>query len=192
MTTPFAEKALGMQLRSKVRNLAWPGAALVVIGAVAVAVPIIWSAVSTVFAGWILIASAMAATLMLLCIPGAQSFFSLIPLASMSIGGGLLILSTPMSGEIGIAACLSALFMVRAAFDLCLGAELSPAPGWGWLLASALASLVLAVITLSGLPGTSLVALCIIIGANLISSGFVYWLVGRAAPRAADVFGKVQ
>lgn len=48
MTTPFAREALQAQLRSKVRNLAWPGAALVVIGSVATAVPIMSSAVSPV------------------------------------------------------------------------------------------------------------------------------------------------
>jgi uncharacterized membrane protein HdeD (DUF308 family) len=43
--------------------------------------------------------------------------------------------------------------------------------GWGWMLASGLLDLVLAVILLAGLPGTAVWALGVLLGVNMIVGG---------------------
>ena len=49
---------------------------------------------------------------------------------------------------------LGALFMIQGAAELVLAFELRPARGWVWVLLSALASIVLSLVIVSGLPGS--------------------------------------
>jgi uncharacterized membrane protein HdeD (DUF308 family) len=74
--------------------------------------------------------------------------------------------------------------MVQGAFEAMLAFELRPSKGWGWMLASALASILLSLAIVGGWPGTSLTALGIVIGVNFISTGLAYLTVGGRVKQA--------
>ena len=88
-------------------------------------------------------------------------------------------LARPAVGELAITLTLGFLFMLQGAYEAFLAFEVRPARGWSWMLVSAICSIVLSMVIVLGLPGVSLVALGIIIGVNLITSGVAYAFVGN-------------
>ncbi|HXQ46445.1 MAG TPA: DUF308 domain-containing protein, partial [Caulobacteraceae bacterium] len=137
--------------------------------------------------GWLLIISGALSLWVALSIRGAGPFFGALLFSLLSIAAGVFIIARPGVGALAITIALGSLFMVQGAFEAVFAFEVRPARGWGWMLLSAIASIVLSVIILSGLPAMSLVTLGILIGVNFISSGLAYLLVGGAVKREAKV-----
>jgi len=178
--TPFFE-----QVRKEGAWLMWLGAAFLVIGIAALVYPNVTSLVAAVFVGWVLILSGAASFFGSFSIRGAGPFFGALLFSLLSIGAGVLMVAKPASGELAIVLSLGAIFMIQGAFELAMAFELRRESGWGWLTFSALASIALAILVLSGWPESSSVFLGIIIGVNFISSGIAYLMIGGAARRLA-------
>ena len=171
------------RVRQEANQLIWLGAALLLIGVAALVFPMISTLAATLFVGWILIFSGAASLYGAFSFRGAGPFFGALLLGLLSVAAGVFILARPLAGELGITLSLGALFMVQGAFELVLAFELRATKGWVWMLLSALASIVLSMIIVAGWPGSSLVALGILIGVNFLSSGVAYLLLGSAAKR---------
>ncbi len=52
-------------------------------------------------------------------------------------------------------------------------------PGWGWLLTGGGLSVLLGIIVIMGLPGTALWCIGLILGIDLIFSGFTLIMIGN-------------
>jgi uncharacterized membrane protein HdeD (DUF308 family) len=96
-------------------------------------------------------------------------------LASALIGlvaGGLL-LAQPVEGTLSLTAVLIAFLIAEGIVSIFYATEHRKgfSAGWGWMLASGLLDLVLAVILLAGLPGTAVWALGVLLGVNMIFGG---------------------
>lgn len=183
--TAFVDTPFRAEVRKEASHLMWLGAALLAVGVVALVFPMISTLVATLFVGWLLIITGFMSLFLAFSIRGAGPFFGALLFSLLSIAAGAFMIFRPTLGEIAITIILGALFMVQGAFEGVLAFELRPARGWGWMLLSAVASVVLSIIILSGLPKLSLVALGIIIGVNFISSGLAYMFVGGAVKREA-------
>ena len=185
MSASFVENVFRTQVRKEANHLMWLGGALLLIGIVSLIFPMISSLVATLFVGWVLIFSGAATLYGAFSIRGVGPFFGALLLGLLSVAGGVFILARPGFGELGITLGLGSLFMVQGAYEAVLAFEVRPAPGWGWMLVSALASVLLSLVILAGWPGVSLIALGAIIGVNFLSSGLAFLMVGAAAKRDA-------
>jgi uncharacterized membrane protein HdeD (DUF308 family) len=76
------------------------------------------------------------------------------------------------------------LFMIQGAAETFLAFEARPSKGWGWMLASAVISIVLGIIIIAGWPGSSLITLGILIGVNFITSGLAHLSVAHSVRHA--------
>lgn len=180
MTTSSFEGSLRGFVSKGANHFMWLGVALLVVGAAALIFPVMSTLVATVFVGWLLIISGLTMLFGAFSLGGAGPFFGALLSSLLSIAAGAFILMRPGVGMVGLTVCLGALFMVQGAFEMMLAFELRPARGWGWMLASALASIFLSIAIVVGLPGTSLVALGIIMGVNFISTGVAYLTLAGA------------
>jgi uncharacterized membrane protein HdeD (DUF308 family) len=185
MSTSFIGEAFHTQVRKEASRFMWLGAALVIIGLAALIFPVVSSLVATLFVGWMLILSGLATIFGSFSMRGAGPFFGALLFGLLSLGAGVFIIARPLGGALAITLSLGVIFMVQGAFEAFLAFELRPARSWTWMLVSALASIVLAVVILAGWPGTSLITLGVIIGVNFISSGVAYLFLGGAARREA-------
>jgi uncharacterized membrane protein HdeD (DUF308 family) len=183
----FADTAFGKEVRKEASHLMWLGAALVAVGVAALVFPLITTLVATLFVGWLLIITGFMTLYVAFSIRGAGPFFGALLTALLSIAAGAFIVARPATGALAITICLGALFMVQGAFEAALAFEFRPTRGWGWMLLSALASVVLSIIIISGLPAVSLITLGILIGVNFISSGVGYMFIGGTTKREAKV-----
>jgi len=183
--TTFVDTAFRQAVRKESSHLMWLGVALVAVGVVALVFPMISTMVATLFVGWLLIVMGLLSLFVAFSIGGAGPFFAALLFSLLSIGAGAFTIARPAAGELAITICLGAIFMVQGAFEAALAFEVRPGRGWSWMLLSAAASIVLAMVILLGLPALSLVALGILIGVNLITSGVAYLTVGAAGRREA-------
>ena len=180
----LADTALGKELRKETSHLMWLGVALIAVGVAALVYPMVSTLVVTLFVGWLMIITGALGLWVAFSIRGAGPFFGALLFALLSIAAGVFIIARPGVGALAITISLGALFMVQGAFETVLAFAVRPARGWVWMLLSALASIVLAVIIVSGLPQLSQIVLGVLIGVNFISSGLAYLLVGATLKRA--------
>jgi len=173
------------EVRKEAGHLMWLGAAFLIIGIAALVFPEVATLVATVFVGWILIFSGVANLFGAFTLRGVGSLFGALLLGLLSVAAGVFILARPVSGALAITLSLGAVFMIQGAFELALAFQARRLGGFGWMLVSALASIVLSIAILAGWPGISLVVLGILIGVNFVSSGLAYLFLGRAARREA-------
>jgi uncharacterized membrane protein HdeD (DUF308 family) len=183
MSTSYIGEAFRNRVRQEAGRFIWLGVALLVIGVAALVFPVVSTLAATFFVGWVLVLSGAATLFGAFSLRGAGPFFGALVLGLLSVAAGVFIFARPQIGELAITLSLGALFMLQGAFELVLAFELRSARGWLWMLASAVASIVLAIAILAGWPGTSMIALGIVLGVNFISSGLGYLMLGGAVRR---------
>ena len=184
MPVVFPERGFHEQVRHTAGRLAWLGAALIALGFAALVFPVMSTLIATAFVGWLLVLSGVLAVLGAFQIRGTGPFFGALLFGLLSLGGGAFMLARPTVGELAITLTLGFLFMLQGASEAFLAFEIRPARAWGWMLVSAICSIVLSIVIVLGLPGVSMVALGIIIGVNFITSGVAYVYVGNTVKSA--------
>jgi uncharacterized membrane protein HdeD (DUF308 family) len=91
--------------------------------------------------------------------------------ALLYIAAGVLVLLFPLTGALTLTLVVGALLLADGVVRFALAFRLRPRDGWGWFLASGIASLLVGVLLLVGWPLTGLWAIGVLLGVNLIFSG---------------------
>ncbi len=183
--TTFVDSLFHGRLRAASRRLFWIGLAMAVLGLVAIVFPFVSTMVVELLVGWVLLVSGVITLFSSFSIQGTGPFFGALLLGLLSIAAGVFLLFNPPAGAVALTITVGAIFMVQGAFETVFAFETRPHQGWGAMLFSGMASIVLAVLIAAGLPRISAVALGIMLGVNFLSTGFGYIFVSSALkPRA--------
>ena len=171
---PFEER-----VKNATRSLAWLGVAMTILGVAALVFPMISTLAVTLFIGSLLLIFGALSLVVSFSITGAGPFFGAMLFSLAAIGAGVFTLFNPVAGALGLTLMVGALFMMQGAYEAVFAFEVRPAKGWGAMLFSAIASIVLAIVILARWPAISTVALGVLFGINFISSGVGLILVSR-------------
>ncbi len=93
------------------------------------------------------------------------------------ITGGLFVFY-PWSGMLALTMLLGIFFLVIGAFKILFSLAWRMRPGWGWILAAGILSLLLGFLVISGLPATAVWVIGLILGIDLIFSGIALMALG--------------
>jgi len=85
---------------------------------------------------------------------------------------GIILLAFPLKGALTLTLLLAILFMIAGAFKIALALHLRPIPSWGWLMFSGAVSAFLGILIWMGLPGTAKWAIGLLVGIELLFSGW--------------------
>jgi uncharacterized membrane protein HdeD (DUF308 family) len=165
------------------------GVLLMLLGILAVLLPVVASITATLFFGWILLFSGVLGLFSTLRARHAPGFgWSLFSAITGIVAGGVL-LWMPVQGTLSLTAVLIAFLFIEGIASILFALEHRKgwSGRWGWMLASGIVDVILAVILLAGLPGTAAWALGTLLGINLIFGGSA--LVGMALHARAAVAG---
>lgn len=173
------------RLRAASGRMFWLGLALSVLGVVALVFPVISTLATTLFVGGMLLISGGFTLAGSFHIHGTGPFFGALLLALLSIAAGVFLLWNPAAGAVALTLMVAAIFMVEGAFKVVFAFEMRPHRGWGAVMVSAVASIVVAVLIAAGWPQISLVALGVLLGVNFIFTGLSYMFVSRALKPSA-------
>ncbi|MBN9587586.1 MAG: hypothetical protein BGN85_04580 [Alphaproteobacteria bacterium 64-11] len=173
------------RIRAGSRRLFWVGLGMAILGVVALIFPVISTLAVALFAGWVLLMAGVLLVASAFTIHGTGPFFGALVTGLLFVAAGLFLLFSPMAGAVALTLMVGLLFMFQGAVETYFALEMRPHRGWGPMLLSAIASIVVAILIVVGWPAISLVALGVLTGVNFISTGVGYIAVSQALKPAA-------
>ena len=156
------------------------GILLIILGAIAISVPLIASlAIETLF-GWILLLGglikivhsfrALSAGKCLLRLVGGIIY--------CAVGGIFLVY--PLQGVLTLTLLLAILFIIEGIIKVSVSLQIRPALNWGWMLISGIAAFILATLIFSGYPSDATWVIGLLVGINLIFSGWTMLMLSTS------------
>jgi uncharacterized membrane protein HdeD (DUF308 family) len=98
--------------------------------------------------------------------------------AALFLLTGILFLAHPFSGALALTVLLGFFFLIHGGFKTLFALAWRHRPGWGWILASGILSFILGIIVITGLPGTAVWFVGLILGIDLIFTGIISMTLG--------------
>ncbi len=161
------------------------GILLIILGALAIAVPVISSIAIAAFVGWLLFFAGAFRTAWLVRSPHGPSYVSSLLLAILTAILGLVIALFPLQGAITLTMVLTAYFIAHGIASLMFAFSVKDHTGrWGLLILSGIIDLVLAGLVIAGWPSTAVWILGLYVGINMLFTGFALVFAALGARQA--------
>lgn len=168
------------RVRGASGRLFWLGLAMILLGFVAVAFPMVSTLVAALIVGWTLLFAGAITFVGSFSIHGTGPFFGALLTGLVSFAAGLFAVLHPDAAAVALTLILGIIFLIQGAFEIFLAFELRPLQGWWGMLLSGFASAVLAILIAAGWPAISAIALGVLMGVNFLTTGLGYLAVSRA------------
>jgi uncharacterized membrane protein HdeD (DUF308 family) len=158
------------------------GIVMIVLGFIAISVPLVTTLAAEIFVGWLLIVGGI---VRIVSLPRSKLtpgfWWSLLTAVVVSLLGVLLI-SQPLKGVLTLTAILVALFILEGVVALLMAFELRKhLQSWGWTLFKGVVDLWLAFLIWSGWPGSATWAIGLLVGVNMLFFGVSLAMTALAA-----------
>jgi uncharacterized membrane protein HdeD (DUF308 family) len=182
-----ARDAVGKIVRDHWKLFLIEGIILVVLGLLAVAVPIVAGLAVAILFGWLFLISGIVGLVTTFAMRRAPGFWWALLSAVLGIVVGGWLLVQPALGLVSLTYLLIAFFIIEGIATIMFALEHKGALSgrWGWMLVSGIVDLFLAAVILVGLPGTVAWALGLIVGINMVFGGAS--MIGMALAAHAEM-----
>ena len=149
------------------------GVVLLVLGATAVVLPPIATLAVTILLGWLFLVSGILGLITTFWMRHAPGFWWSLLSAVLGIVVGAVLLASPLTGAFSLTLVLVAFFLVEGVVSImfALDHKRELSGQWGWMLASGIIDLALAIMIFAGLPSTAAWAVGLLVGINMIFGG---------------------
>lgn len=163
------------------------GIILVILGIIAIVLPQIATIAFTIVIGWVFLVSGVIGLITTFWARQAPGFWWSLISALIAIAAGIVLLAWPISGSVSLTLLLIAFFIVEGIASILYAIEHRGklSGRWGWMLASGVVDLILALIIFTGLPGTAAWAIGILVGINMVFGGAALIAMALHARNAA-------
>lgn len=168
------------------KKLTWLGIALIVLGLLAILFPLATTIAAKVFIGWLFLFAGAFQIWQAFSIREWGGFLwnLLIGVMYFLVGGWLAF--DPFAGIIGLTVLLAFTFILQGIMEAAIANNLRPKDGWGWMMFSGLVGVLAGILIIAGLPSTATWAVGLMVGLNMMSSGFAFFALGSAAKKLTD------
>src|SRR4051812_41857831 len=156
------------------------GILLVVLGLAAMILPPLASLAVTIFLGWMFLISGIAGLALTFWARGMPGFWWSLLSAVLAILAGLILVAQPVQGTVTLTIVIGVYFLAEGVATIMYALEhrRELSGRWSWLAISGVVDIVIAGIIISGLPGTAMWALGLLVGINLLFGGLT--MIGMA------------
>jgi len=172
------------------RLFLFQGVVMTILGVVAVVAPVAATLAVDLFIGWILLLSGLVGLIAMFSAGNLPAFLWTLVTAALSLAVGGLLIWRPIQGALSLTIVLTAFFIAEGIFQIVASiAYREVMRSWIWMLVSGFSDLLLAAIIILGWPMTAVWALGLLVGINLITSGWAIVmaaLAGRAVVREIE------
>jgi uncharacterized membrane protein HdeD (DUF308 family) len=181
------QAAVGQAVREHATFFLVEGIVLIVLGLLAIALPLFATLAVTIIFGWIFLASGIMGLIMTFGARGAPGFWWSLISALLATAAGLVLLVSPVSGAVSLTLLLIAFFVLEGIVSIMYALEHRQelSGRWEWMLISGIIDLLLAVMIFLGLPGSAAWALGLLVGINMIFGGTALVMMALHARRSA-------
>jgi uncharacterized membrane protein HdeD (DUF308 family) len=150
------------------------GIALVVLGTAAILFPFYGSLAGARIFGWIMLFSGIATAVHAIRASGWGLALLQGVIAIAYALAGVWILSNPLAGVATLTLVLIVVLLVQGIIAVIEAFQIRPAEGWGWMLVSGIASIVLAIMLKMEFPSSALWAIGLLVGVSLAIHGWSF------------------
>ncbi len=162
------------------------GIVLILVGIAAICFPLVSTIAAKIFLGWLFLIGGVFMIIHAFSAQGWGGFlWSLLIGVLYLIAGGYLAFF-PLTGLLTLAILLAILFAAEGIMEIIMAYRVHPSEGWGWLLLSGIAALAVGVLIFLGLPSSATWALGLLVGINLLFSGWSYVFLAMAGRKAKE------
>lgn len=163
-------------------NIFWAGVAFAVVGILALLFPFFTTMTVALMIGWVLIFAGAVTIYGAFSVQGTGPFFGQMLLGLLLLALGIYLMTHPGVSIVALTIMLAAIFMVDGAAQLVLAFDVRPLDGWIWVLLSGLVGIGVGLLIAAELPGSSRVALGILVGIKFLAAGIAYIVFSRSLP----------
>jgi uncharacterized membrane protein HdeD (DUF308 family) len=156
------------------------GIVLAILGVLAIMLPNIATLAVELLVGWLLLITGVVGLVTTFWMRQAPGFWWSMISAIISIVAGVLLLIWPLTGVISLTIVLIAFFLIEGITSIMYAIEhrRELSGRWGWMLASGIITLILALLIWARLPSTAAWAIGLLVGIDLVFGGVA--LIGMA------------
>src|SRR5450631_3927283 len=149
------------------------GIILVVLGLAAIIVPPLASLAVTIFLGWMFLISGIAGLFLTFWARQMPGFWWSLLSAALAVGAGIVLLAQPATGTLTLTIVVGAYFLAEGVATIMYALEhrRELSERWSWLLVAGIMDLLIAAVIITGLPGSALWAVGLLVGINLLFGG---------------------
>jgi uncharacterized membrane protein HdeD (DUF308 family) len=166
------------------------GAVMMILGLAAIFLPFVATLAVEILLGIVLVAAGITQVVHAFKARHAKGFaFRLLGAALYGLVG-VLFLAFPLHGVLTLTALLAILFMAAGTFKIALSLHVRPVPSWGWLMVSGLVAIVLGGLIWMGLPGTATWAIGLLVGIELLFTGWSMIVFGLSVRKDYETRNK--
>jgi len=149
------------------------GIVLIILGLMAVALPMLATLAVAILIGWLLLVSGVLGLVTSIWMRRAPGFLWSLLSAILGIAAGAVLLWWPVSGALSLTVILTGFLTVEGILSIMYALEHKRdlSGRWGMMLLSGVVDLILAAMIFLGLPATAAWAIGLLVGINLIFGG---------------------
>jgi uncharacterized membrane protein HdeD (DUF308 family) len=170
------------------RLFLFQGVIMIILGILAIVAPVVATVVVDLFVGWLFLISGVVGLIAIFSAHDIPAFLWSLVTAALSLAVGVLLIWKPAAGAMSLTLLLIAFFVAEGVFQTVTSLAYRDimAGTWGWMLVSGISDLALAVIIIIGWPISAAWAIGVIVGVNLITSGWGIVMVAVAGRKFAQ------
>ena len=148
------------------------GIALIILGLLAIGLPVLFTFGVEQFLGWLFLFSGIIQVFRAIKTRQSEGFWASLAAGILAIVVGGLLLANPTTGVFSLTILLTISFFLEGVIKTALAFSLRDFPNWGWMLVSGLLAFAMAAIIYAGWPGTAMWVLGLLVGINLLFYGY--------------------
>jgi len=153
------------------------GILLIAIGVLAIAFPFATTIATEIFLGWLFLIGGLFQVVQAFSTQRWSQFFLNILLGILYFLAGAWLAFFPLAGIVTLTIFLVALFIAEGILQIIMAFRIRPMRGWGWMLVSGILALLVGVLIYAQLPSSAVWAIGLLVGINIISTGWAYLLL---------------
>jgi uncharacterized membrane protein HdeD (DUF308 family) len=159
------------------------GVLLIVGGTLAIIFPGISTLATSIALGWLLMAVGVLGLIHAFQSRGWEEVVWSGLIALLWLATGIVISFFPVAGAISLTILLAAAFIAEGVIELVWANRVRPGEGWQWVLVSGAVALLAGILIAFDLPSSALWAIGLLMGVNLLFSGWSFLFLGLAGRR---------
>ncbi len=187
-TTPsMPPEAVAMQ-QAVVENRTWfmiLGIVLVILGIVAIIFPFMATIAAKIFLGWLFLIGGVVQVVHAFSTQKWGAFILNLLIGLLYVVAGGYLAFFPLSGIFTLTILLAALFIAEGVLQIIMAFRVRDHSGWGWILFSGIVAVAVGVLIWANLPSSAVWAIGLLVGVNMITSGWAFFFLALAAGKAA-------
>lgn len=159
------------------------GVVMVILGILALVWPFIATIAIDIYVGWLFLISGIIGLIVMFAARDVPAFLWTLLTAALSLAVGVMLLWKPVEGAVSLTIVLTGFFIAEGIFQIAASFTYRDVvPGsWAWMLLSGICDLALAAIIVFSWPVSAVWTLGLLVGINLITSGFAIFIAAIEA-----------